>query len=120
MTPPTEELTRLLTGAADDIVERDRVPGPDAPVLWRRGRRSHLGRRGPRRPALAALVLLLVLGRWWCCWPASPRPCRPAGGTLTYPRVVSDLIAGHRTSRATAPSSAGRHRRAERSPRTAA
>ena len=38
MSPSTHELTRILTGAADDIVERGTVRGPDAPMMWRRGR----------------------------------------------------------------------------------
>src|SRR5690242_12651276 len=91
MTPPTEELTRLLTGAADDLLERDRVPGPDAPLLWRRGRRVTWAARAAAGGIVAVVVLLVLSGGLLVRGlPATP----PAqGGTLTYPKVVSDRSA---------------------------
>ena len=78
MTPSTEELTRLLTGAADDIVERDRVPGPDAPVLWRRGRRTTW--RARRGAAPGSRPLLVLVGGAWSPWfVPRRRPCRRTG-----------------------------------------
>ena len=107
MTPPTEELTRLLTGAADDIVERDRVPGPDAPVLWRRGRRVTWAGRAAAAGIVAVVLLLVMTGGRWSS-PASPRPRLRKGGTLTYPQVVSDMFADVRRRRR-ARLRAGRH-----------
>ncbi len=94
MTHPTDELTRLLTGAADDIVERDRVPGPDTPGLWRRGRRTTWAARG----AAAGLVAVVVAVMGVAVWPTgAPRASDPAvavndDGTMrltAYPDVIA-------------------------------
>ena len=90
MTHPTDELTRLLTGAADDIVERDRVLAPDAPRLWRRGRRTTWGGRAATA-GIAAFVLFLVVTGGVALTGIGPTV--PAvGGTVTYPEVVSDMF----------------------------
>ena len=90
MTHPTDELTRLLTGAADDIVERDRVPSPEAPVLWRRGRRTTWLARG----ATAVIVGMLVLtaGAMLAVVGAAPTTVPSDGSSLTYPQLVSNLF----------------------------
>ena len=90
MTHPTDELTRLLTGAADDIVERDRVPAPDAPVLWRRGRRTTWIARGAAAGLAAALVL--VGGALVAVVRDTPSTVPSNGSLLTYPELVSDLF----------------------------
>ena len=90
MTHPTDELTRLLTGAADDIVERDRVPAPDAPVLWRRGRRTTWAGRGAAAGLAAALVL--VGGALVAVVRDTPSTVPSNGSLLTYPELVSDLF----------------------------
>ncbi len=90
MTHHTDELTRLLTGAADDIVERERVPAPDAPVLWRHGRRTTWAARGVAAGLAAALVL--VGGALVAVVRQAP-PTAPSNGTsVTYPELVSDLF----------------------------
>lgn len=90
MTPSTEELTRLLTGAADDVLERDRVPAPDAPVLWRQGRRvTWTGRAAAA--VIAAVVLFLVATGGVALTGISPT-VPASGGTSTYPKVVSDMF----------------------------
>ena len=111
MTRSTDELTRLLTGAADDIVERDRVPGPDAPVLWRRGRRTTWAVRASAA-ALAAL-LVLVLGSLVVVLGPVPTSLPAGTGRLTYPEYVSDLMPGNYQSRGRR-GLRRRHRRAER------
>jgi hypothetical protein len=92
MTPSTEELTRLLTGAADDLVERRSVPGPDTPRLWRRGRSTTWLARG----AAAGLVALLVLvgGALVAVVRSAPPPVPAQGSSLTYPELVSNLFTG--------------------------
>jgi hypothetical protein len=90
MTPPTEELTRLLTGAAGDLVERDRVPAPDAPVLWRRGRRATWVARAAATGIALVVALLVVTGGLLVGGLPSTAPAQ--GGTLTYPQVVSDMF----------------------------
>ena len=65
--PTTEELTRLLNVAADDLVERDRVPDP-MPRCCGGGAAGSPGPAGPRRP-----------GSWrssCCSW--RPAGCSPA------------------------------------------
>lgn len=91
MTPPTEELTRLLNGAADALVERDRVPGPDAPVLWRRGRRVTWAGRAAAAGIMAVVLLLVMTGGVLLA--GIPAAVPAEGGTLTYPQVVSDMSA---------------------------
>ena len=93
MTRSTDELTRLLAGAADDIVERDGVPGPDAPLLWRRGRRTTWAVRASAT-ALAAL-LVLVLGSLVVVLGPVPTSLPAGTGRLTYPEYVSDLMPGN-------------------------
>ena len=90
MNPPTEELTRLLTGAADGIVERDRVTAPEAPVLWRQGRRATWAGRAAAAAIAAALLFLLATGGVALTGISPTVPA--AGGTLTYPTVVSDMF----------------------------
>jgi hypothetical protein len=90
MTHPTDELTRLLTGAADDIVERERVPAPDTPVLWRRGRRTTWAGRAAAAGIAAALVL--VGGALVSVVRAAPETVPSDGTSLTYPELVSDLF----------------------------
>lgn len=90
MTHPTDELTRLLTGAADDIVERDRVPGPDALRLWRQGRRTTWVTRGAA--AGLAAVLVLVGGALVAVVRDAPATVPSDGTSLTYPELVSDLF----------------------------
>ena len=90
MTHPTDELTRLLTGAADDIVERDRGSGPDAPRLWRQGRRTTWLARGAAAGLAAALVL--VGGAMVAVVRAAPATVPSDGTSLTYPELVSDLF----------------------------
>ncbi len=90
MTHPTDELTRLLTGAADDIVERDRGHGPDAPRLWRRGRRTTWAARGAAAGLVAALVL--VGGALVAVVRDAPPTVPADGSSLTYPELVSDLF----------------------------
>ncbi|MFL6170144.1 MAG: hypothetical protein ACJ711_10760 [Ornithinibacter sp.] len=90
MTHPTDELTRMLRGAADDMVQRERVPGPDAPRLWRRGRRATWAGRGAAA-AIAAFVLFFVVSGGLALTGIAPTV--PAvGSTLTYPEVVSDMF----------------------------
>ena len=90
MTRSTDELTRLLVGAAGDIVERERVPGPDAPSLWRRGRRTTWLARGAAAGLAAALVL--VGGALVAVVRDRPATMPSDGTSLTYPRLVSDLF----------------------------
>lgn len=90
MTRPAGELTRLLTGAADDLVERDRVPGPDALVLWRRGRRTTWSVRAGAAGLAAAL--LLVGGALVAVVRDAPETVPSDGTSLTYPELVSDLF----------------------------
>ena len=90
MTPSHDELTRMLRGAADDIVERDRVSVPHAPVLWRRGRRTTWAARAAATGIMAFLLFLLVTGGLALTGIAPTVPA--VGGTLTYPEVVSDLF----------------------------
>lgn len=92
MTRSTAELTRLLTGAADDIVERERIPGPDAPVLWRRGRRTTWAARSAAAGIVLVLALIAVTGGLLLTGVPAAVPSQ--GGTLTYPEVVSDLAVG--------------------------
>ncbi len=93
MTHPTDELTRLLTGVADDIVERDRVPAPDAPLLWRHGRRTTWAVRASAA-ALAALFVL-VLGSLVVVLGPVPTALPAGTGPLAYPEYVSDLMPGN-------------------------
>jgi hypothetical protein len=90
MTRSTDELTRLLTGAADGVVERQRVPGPDAPALWRRGRRTTWLARGAAAGLAAALVV--VGGALVAVVRAAPATVPSDGTSLTYPELVSDLF----------------------------
>ena len=94
MTPSTEELTRLLTGAADDIVEGHHGLGPDAPALWGRGRRATWAARGAAVGVVAAVVAAIGLA----VWPTgAPRTSDPAvmvdvDGTTrltAYPDVIA-------------------------------
>ncbi len=90
MTHPTDELTRLLTRAADDIVERRQVPGPNTPRLWRHGRRTTWAARGAAAAIAAFAVFFLVAGGLALTGIAPTVPA--AGSTLTYPEVVSDMF----------------------------
>jgi hypothetical protein len=94
MTRSTDELTRLLTGVADDIVERERIPGPDGPVLWRRGRRTTWAARSAAAGIVAVLLLLVVTGG--ALLSGAPATVPAKGGALTYPEVVSDLSLQYR------------------------
>lgn len=90
MTHPTDELARLLTGAADDVVARERVPGPDTARLWRQGRRTTWLTRGAAAGLAAALVL--VTGALVAVIGAAPATVPSEGTSPTYPRLVSDLF----------------------------
>lgn len=90
MTPSTDELTRMLRGAADDIVDRDRVPGPDAPVLWRRGRRTTWAGRVAAAGIVAFVIFLVATGGLLVSGLPATAPAQ--GGGLTYPEVVSDMF----------------------------
>jgi hypothetical protein len=92
MTHRTDELTRLLAGAADDLVERERVPGPDTSLLWRKGRRTTWLTRGAAAGLAAALVL--VAGALVAVVRAAPVSVPSDGTSLTYPQLVSDLFTG--------------------------
>ena len=59
MTPPTDQLSRVLRGAADDIVERAHLPGPDTPDLWARGRRGTWAARAAGAGLVAVAFALL-------------------------------------------------------------
>lgn len=92
MTPPTDELSRVLRESADDVVERAHLPGPDPAALWGRGRRATMLAR-TAGAGLAALAVLLVSALALVIRPASPT--EPADGvTSTYPAFVSDLFPG--------------------------
>ena len=78
----------MLTGAADGIVERDRVTAPEAPVLWRQGRRATWAGRAAAAAIAAALLFLLATGGVALTGISPTVPA--AGGTLTYPTVEGD------------------------------
>ncbi len=90
MNTPTGELTRLLTGAADDIVEHRTAPGPDIPQLWRRGRRVTWAARTAAAGILGVVLLLVATGG--VLLSGIPATVPSVGGMLTYPEVVSDLF----------------------------
>ncbi len=90
MTQPTDELGRLLTDAADDIVRRRHVAGPPAPLLWRRGRRATWLVRGAAAGLAVALVLLG--GTLVAVVRATPATVPADGSAATYPQLVSDLF----------------------------
>jgi hypothetical protein len=90
MTRSTDELTRMLRGAADDIVESQAVPAPEVHVLWRRGRRTTWAGRGAAAVIAAFVLFLAVTGGLALTGIAPTVPA--VGGTLTYPRVVSDMF----------------------------
>ena len=90
MTRSTDELTRMLRGAADDIVDRERVYDPEVPVLWRRGRRTTWAGRGAAAVIAVLVLFLAVTGGLSLTGIAPTVPA--VGGTLTYPRVVSDMF----------------------------
>jgi hypothetical protein len=90
MTPPTDELTRLLTSAADHLVERAGVPGPDTPRLWRQGRRSTWLARSAAVGLVAVIMLLVATGGLLLS--GIPTAVPAVGGALTYPVVVSDMF----------------------------
>lgn len=90
MTTPPDELTRLLAGAADDIVERSPLPGPDTTRLWRQGRRGTWLARAAAAGLAAALVL--VGGAMVAVVRAAPATVPSNGTSLTYPELVSDLF----------------------------
>lgn len=92
MTPPTDELSRVLRGAADDIVERAQLPGPDTPGLWGRGRRVTWAAR-VAGAGLVAVAVLLVAAVVLVMRPAPAT--EPADGSSgTYPEYVSELFPG--------------------------
>lgn len=90
MTQPTDELGRLLTDAADDIVRRRRDSAPRTPLLWRRGRRATWLVRGAAAGLAVALVLLggTLVG----VVRATPATVPADGSAATYPQLVSDLF----------------------------
>ena len=90
MTRSTDELTRMLRGAADDLVERDPVPAPETPALWRRGRRTTWAGRGAAAVIAAFVLFLVVTGGVALTGIAPTVPA--VGGTTTYPEVVSDMF----------------------------
>lgn len=92
MTRSTEELTRLLTGAADDIVERAPAPGPDTLRLWRQGRRVAWVARAAAVAIVAVVMALVAAGGVLVT--GLPTTVPSDGGTLTYPEVVSDQFTG--------------------------
>jgi hypothetical protein len=94
MTPSTDELTRLLTGVADDIVEGERSNGPDAEQLWRKGRRVTWASRAAAAGIAVAVMLLLVTGGLLVS--GLPATAPATGEPFTYPQVVSDLFPGFR------------------------
>ena len=75
MTPPTDELSRMLRGTADRDRRRAHLPGPDTPELWRRGRRV-LGGPG-RRGRAQAPSPWFWLQPWCSSCALLRRPCRP-------------------------------------------
>lgn len=92
MTPPTDELSRVLRESAADMVERAHLPGPDAATLWGRGRRATMVARAAGA-GLAVVAVLLVAAMALVMRPAAPT--QPAEGvTSTYPQFVSDLFPG--------------------------
>jgi hypothetical protein len=90
MTPSTEELTRILTGVAGDIVERGTVRGPDAPMMWRRGRWATWA--GRAAVALIAAVVTLIVSTGALLVSGLPSTTPATGEAATYPEVVSDLF----------------------------
>lgn len=91
MTSPTDELTRLLTQVADDLVERAPVAGPDTTSMWRRGRRVTWAARAAAAGILAVVMLVLVTGGVLRLGGA-PATLPAGGDALTYPKVVSDMF----------------------------
>ena len=92
MTPPTDELSRLLTSAADDVIVRAQAPGPDTSALWGRGRRVTWAARGAAA-GLVAVAVLLVTAVALVMRPATATV--PADGSqVTYPELVSELFPG--------------------------
>ncbi|WP_392544985.1 hypothetical protein [Oryzobacter telluris] len=92
MTPPTDELTRMLQGAADDVLERGSVDAPDTPRLWSRGRRGTWAARAGAAALVAAAVALvttvaLVMRPAQAALPAE-------GAPVSYPEFVSELFVG--------------------------
>ena len=94
MTPSTDELTRLLTRAADDIVEGERFDRPDAPQLWRKGRQVTWASRAAAAGIAVVVMLLVVTGGLLVS--GLPATAPATGGPLTYPQVVSDMFPGFR------------------------
>jgi len=90
MSPSTDELTRLLPGAAHDIVERGTVREPDAPMLWRRGRRVTWA--GRAAAALIVAVVTVIVATGGLLLSGLPVATPAQGGAPTYPEVVSDLF----------------------------
>lgn len=92
MTPPTDELSRMLRGTADEIVDRAHLPGPDTPELWRRGRRvTWVARAGGA--GLVAIAVVLAAAVVLVMRPA-PATVPAEGASLTYPEFVSELFPG--------------------------
>lgn len=92
MTPPTDQLSRVLRATADDIVERARFSGPVTPDLWRRGRRGTWAARAAGA-GLVAVAVVLAAAVAVVMRPAPPTV--PAeGASLTYPEFVSELFPG--------------------------
>jgi hypothetical protein len=89
MTRPTDELTRLLAGAADHLVERAGVPNPDPSRLWRQGRRITWLARSAAVGLVAVIMLLAATGG--VLLRDLPTAVPAKDGSLTYPEVVSDL-----------------------------
>lgn len=91
MTPhPTDELSRMLRGAADDLVERAHPPGPDAPALWSQGRRVTWAGRAAAAAIVAVVILIVATGGLLVSGFPSTAPA--TGGATTYPEVVSDMF----------------------------
>lgn len=94
MTPPTptDQLTRALRGAADELVAGAHPRAADAAAIWKRGRRAAWAARA----AAAGLVAtaLLLLGTVAVVMRGGPTTTPADTEGLTYPALVSDLFPG--------------------------
>ena len=92
MTPPTEELTRLLRGAADAVAGPAPAHEPDVATLWSRGRRVTWLARSAAASVVLALVALVVTTAAVVRGVPTAMPAEGPGAR--YPTQVSGLFPG--------------------------